>query len=186
MVDSNASSEMPTVVKQSTEIERLMNSIANTLGLLLEINDELGYKVRIAHDIVNTRQAVECVARALLAETSTQVEMRKVERKLAKIREKEAVEIRKAERKLAKIREREALRQIETRKAEHRLAAFREKEAVHRVEYFHHLTEVASRDVTDAELEAAVFRIRGKEVGVEQGEAGHHLEGTKHELVLFF
>ncbi|KAJ7272754.1 hypothetical protein B0H12DRAFT_593459 [Mycena haematopus] len=176
MVDSNASSEMPTVVKQSTEIERLMNSIANTLGLL----------EGIAHDIVNTRQAVECVARALLAETSAQVEMRKVERKLAKIREKEAVEIRKAERKLAKIREREALRQIETRKAEHRLAAFREKEAVHRVEYFHHLTEVASRDVTDAELEAAVFRIRGKEVGVEQGEAGHHLEGTKHELVLFF
>ncbi|KAJ7232161.1 hypothetical protein B0H12DRAFT_202491 [Mycena haematopus] len=162
------------------EKEALMKSITNTLDLgnfqLLELTEELGHKVKIAHDIVNTRQAVARVTQARLAETAAQVEIRKVERKIAKIRVKEAVEIRKAERKLAKIREKELAYRDETRKAEHRLAAFREKEAVHRVEYFHRLSDVADRDACDAELEAALFRVRGRKVGVEQGEPGHRLE----------
>ncbi|KAF8160342.1 hypothetical protein K438DRAFT_1776498 [Mycena galopus ATCC 62051] len=87
---------------------------------------ELRHRITIAHDVVNTRQALAAVVHSLLAKATAQVETREVELKLA------------------------SLREIEAR---------------HRVEYYCRLSEVATEEVTHAEMQAAVLRIQGRKIG---------------------
>ncbi|KAF7335849.1 hypothetical protein MSAN_02331400 [Mycena sanguinolenta] len=57
---------------------------------ILAINEELRHKIRISHDVLQTRQDLSRVLQGLFAEASAQVETRVAERKLAASREKEA------------------------------------------------------------------------------------------------
>ncbi|KAF8131267.1 hypothetical protein K438DRAFT_1972512 [Mycena galopus ATCC 62051] len=72
----------------------LTDNIADTLELgefpLLNITEELCHKITIAHDILNTREALAAVIRSLLAEATAQVKTREAELKLASLRETEA------------------------------------------------------------------------------------------------
>ncbi|KAJ7689028.1 hypothetical protein B0H17DRAFT_1135312 [Mycena rosella] len=121
--------------------DSLTRNLPCTLGLfykatlsLLATDEDLHYKLELAHDVLNSREAEAHFVKSLLAE---------------------------------------ARAAVGCRQAEVKLAAFREIEAQRRVEYYCRLNEVATKNLTDAEMQVGVLRLENRKAGATSEELSH-------------
>ncbi|KAJ6591459.1 hypothetical protein DFH09DRAFT_1306208 [Mycena vulgaris] len=119
-----------TRIRPATATPMTRNLSCSTLGLatlsLLTSAEELRYKLDIAHDILNSREAEANVVQSLLVEAHAAVDRRRTEIKLATL-----LEI----------------------------------EAKRRLQYYSRMNEIASKNLTDAEMQVGSLRIEHRELG---------------------
>lgn len=123
--------------------------------------EENQFKLQVASNIYETREAETRIIRSLLAATQAAVNRHQGEVKLASLRQVEARAslIRyQEESSIASLREAEARAILDCHEAEIELAALREVEAQSQLRYYVRLEEIAKRNLSDARMQVGAVR----------------------------
>ncbi|KAJ7601567.1 hypothetical protein DFH06DRAFT_1352572 [Mycena polygramma] len=133
-----------------------------TLGLsgpsLLPVAEENQFKLEIAYNVCNSKQAEQEVVDSLQAAARAAVVRYQAQCNLVQSREAHERAVAEAESTLTKSREAEAQALARSYEAEIRLAAVLQTEAQSRLRYYDRMHEVAASNVNDAEFQVGMVR----------------------------